>query len=220
MLYRKYIQDLSKHLEAGLTTLVKQKKVDVDPKAAARDLHKLNFRIDMSKSAARLRRQLYRFVRSPLQITELIALGPDGYEVRYEETGPVVLGDIYLDQFRLVRLARAARVQKGEPEQPALPVLVLRTYLDAISKAMRGGFKYPSDEEVGVLLSLHLSETAQRVRKASIHKNIPRHFGVWRISEPSPDDVDAAIKRLLQYGFITDEDPTSYRLMEEVGWQF
>ena len=207
MLFKRYVGQLSKHVEAAFAGLVKKKKIDADPRAVAADLQRLNLRVDMSKSAARLRRQF-------------IALGKDGWEPRMEDAGPVILGDVYLDQFKLVRLCRSFRAPEGERESPALALEVLQAYLDAISKAMQGGLKYPSQADVGVLLSLHLSETAHKVKKETVHRNVARHFGQWKIPEPGPADVDDALRRLLQYGFIKDEDEKSWRLVEEVAWQF
>lgn len=211
---------MTKEVQAALTTLVKQERLAADPAQLALEVERLCVRVDLSRSAARMRRQFYAAVHNPMVLAGLFVLDDAGWRPRDPEPIKQPLGDIWVDHVRLIRLVRGLKGPVPKANAGA-PVHGLHAFLAGMGKATQMGLKYPSITLAGTLLSMHLLETARRVKKGAPATQTPRHFRQWGLLEPSPDDVELEVARLVQHGFVkVDETGASYRLQDEVSWSF
>lgn len=218
MLHGRCLEIISRNLRGNLEALVASGDLDLDPEEASTDLARFGIRIDLSRSAARLRRQVYWFVKSPLVLTEFVALGDDGWGPRKPMPGPAYVGDVCVQQLTLVRVARGYKGPAGRDAQGAIKVL--SAVLSAVASASKLGLREPTPDMCAVLVSLHMGETARRIKKSAVVANAERHFRQMGLPDPAPKAVEAAVKQLAKHRFVSDEEGRNWKLNRDVKWTF
>jgi hypothetical protein len=183
-------------------------------------------RYDMSRSASRFRRRLYAQWRSPLVLNELVGLTKEGYGLRPAEPEPLDVGDVLVDQWRLVAIIKGwGAPPRGAPKDvkdrlnPQDRVVALQCVMNALVDATYGDKTPVSDVEAAVLWSLHLSEGAKKVRKDQVAQNAGRHLPKWGLYLPSPMQLETVVKLLEERGYIKSEG-ASWRITDVVTWPF
>lgn len=215
----------SKKLEALQRELTKELKVFLAPRLkganaaeVSQDIVKQAFRIDMNRSAARLRRMLYaQWGRLDLVAGEFFALTAKGLEQR-PAPGLGTLGELHLDPFRLFSAVKML----GYPGEARLSledrVKASHVVVKVMHRLCLQKLPVLTARQVALLMVAHSFEAGREVDRAKMLPHVAKHFPQWNIPAPSPQDLEADVQALLSHGLFvpTKEGSTVYRLAERL----
>lgn len=214
------LEDLTEKLGKELKTFLAPRLKDAKPADVAADLVKSAVKIDMNRSAARLRRMLYaQWGKLEMVAGEFYRLGPTGVEER--EAAPSIreLGDLHIDPFRVMSVVkmlgfsgknRLAVEDRVKGNHLILHTLQQQTLSKAAPLTVRS---------VGVLMTLHAVEANREVEKGAVVAQAVRHFPQWNLPVPHEDEVLADVQLLLEHGAIAEtEDGARYRLKDRISY--
>jgi hypothetical protein len=220
MLHVKILNEVSNALIKVLLPLEKEELFGIRAEALARDHERLGLRVDLSKSASRLRRSMYAMWRSPLALHELVTLSPEGWGIRPRSHGPLEVGDLVLDQLKLMKGLRTLQGPDGKTLSTPLCLDLLTAILDGIGRATKSGPRDVGFNAAAVLWALHSLESANRVKKPGLETGVARFFKQWGLPEPSVQEVQRCVTLLTDGRFIADEHGKYWRLLSHVKFGF
>lgn len=220
MLHTRKLAEYSAVLQDALQPVVKKHGIDGTPDGLAKDHDRWGLRIDLSKSAAKLRRRLFAMWRSPLVLHELVALTDAGWGLRPPETGPDLVGELVVDHMKLFRGVRMLHAGGRDTVKAEAAVDFLTAFIQALARASKTGPRGADSAAMATLWALHGMETARRVKKEGAGAAVVKQLKTVGLPEQTPAQVDAHIKTLNAAGFIQDEQGKYWRLQGEVRFGF
>lgn len=220
MLWAKKLEQCQAALTTELKKFLAPRLKGVKPEDVSADLMKTAVRVDMSRSAARLRRRLYaQWQRWDLCEGEVVRLGPTGVELRpgWKDKDPDELGDLYVDPFRVISVVKMLGLGGQARLSNTDRIKGVSTVLNAIIKNTRHKGGPLSDRTVTVLMALHAVEANREVAKAKVTDTIARHCGQWGVPLPDAAELASDLATLQGNGAISDVGD-AWRLNDRMGY--
>jgi hypothetical protein len=221
MQWAKKLEGLQGVMTKELQKFLAPRMRSVKPADVAQDLIKQAVKIDMNRSAARLRRYLYaQWGRVDLVAGEWFHLGPNGLEERANGAPSVRdLGDLHVDPFRvfsLVKMLGYANKQRLTVEDR---VKANALVFSVIHSQCIADFPSLTPRQVATLMVTHAVEANREVEKANVPAQVGRHFPQWNITVPSETDIQEDVAVLARHGALKDADsPSRFRLSERISY--
>jgi hypothetical protein len=219
MLHLKILNEVSKTLMKVLLPLENESVFGIHAETLARNHRGLGLRVDLSKSAARLRRRLYAMWRSPLALHEFVALTSAGWGIRPQGEESSEVGDLVLDQMKLMSTLRGLSGAGGEPMSVSLRVDLLCAILEGLSRATKNGPKDLGFNTLAVLWGVHGLEGAKFVKKLGLETSMERFFRKSHLPELTTEELEQCLQHLTSAGFLEEEEG-KWRLLHQVKFGF
>ena len=222
MLWAKKLEECQVALAADLKKFLAPRLKDVKVDDVAADLVKTAVKVDMSRSATRLRRRLYaQWGKWDLMEGEVYRLTKDGLEVRPDllERDPDEVGDLHIDPFRIIGVAKmiglGGKARLTHPDR----VKAVHIILTALLKATRTARALPTERTVAVLMALHAVEANHEVAKNTALAVANRHLAQWERPTISEAELAGELALLEEHGAIKGEiDPRMWKLAERLSY--
>jgi hypothetical protein len=219
MLWAKKLEECQASVAGELKKFLAPRLKTVKAEDVAADLMKTAVKVDMSRSAARVRRRLYaQWQRWDLCPGELVRLGPQGLELNpgLKSPDPVEMGDLYVDPFRVLSVVKMLGLG-GTRLNPLDRIKAFHTVFQSIIKTTKNKKTALSERAVAVLLALHAVEANREVLKPKVQDAVSRHFGQWGVPLPDDAEMEAAIAILEEHGAVA-RTPESIKLLDRMGY--
>lgn len=220
MLHTRKLAEFSQVLQETLRPVMEDHQLEGDPAVLAKDHERWGVRVDLSKSAAKLRRRLFAQWRSPLVLHELVSLSDKGWGLRPKPVGPDLLGDLVVDHLKLVRGIKMLHPPGASMCRGDAAVDVLSAFVAALAKVTITGMRAGRSDVLGTLLALHGLETARRIKKDGLAQAVVKMQKTLGLPESPPAEVAQFVKMLEDTGFIQDEAGKYWRLQGNLKWSF
>ena len=220
MLWAKKLEQCQAALTAELKKFLATRIKTVKPEDVSQDIMKTAVKLDMSRSAARLRRRLYaQWQRWDLCEGEVVRLGPTGVELRpgWKDKDPDELGDLFVDPFRIISVVKMLGLGGPARLSNTDRIKGVATVLNTIIKQTRHKSGPLADRTVVVLMALHAVEANREVPKAKVADTVSRHCGQWGVPLPDARELATDLETLTRHGALTDAGE-SYRLNDRMGY--
>jgi hypothetical protein len=222
MLWAKKLEECQAALALELKKFLAPRLKDVNVNDVAADLVKTAVKVDMSRSATRLRRRLYaQWGKYDLCEGEFVRLSNTGLEVRPDllQRDPDEVGDLHLDPFRIIGVAKmiglGGKARLSHPDR----VRAVHLILSALLRMTRSRKPAPSLRTVAVFMALHAVEANHEVAKSSGLAVVNRHLTQWEVPAVSEAELAAELLLLEEHGAINGQtDPKMWKLCERLSY--
>lgn len=222
MLWAKKLEECQAALTVELKKFLAPRLKDVNVNDVAADLVKTAVKVDMSRSATRLRRRLYaQWGKYDLCEGELFRLSDKGLEVRPDllKADPEEVGDLHIDPFRIISVAKmiglGGKARLTHPDRVKAVHIILTTLL----KRTRTSRPYPSERTVAVFMALHAVEANHEVAKSTGLAVVNRYLTQWELPPISEADLAAELQLIEDHGAINGQtDPRMWKLTERISY--
>ncbi|MBI5496890.1 MAG: hypothetical protein HY904_17885 [Deltaproteobacteria bacterium] len=221
MLWSKKLEDCQAVLTKDLKPFLAKRLPDIKPEGVAEDLSRTAVRVDMSRSATRLRRRLYAQWGKWFIDGELYRLGPKGLEVRPDllEKDPEEVGDLHIDPFRIISVARMLGVGGKNRLDNADRVRCVTLLLTSLTSVCRSRKEPLTERTVAVLMALHAVEANREVAREKVADAVKRHLTQWGYPVPDPAELQKELALLVDHGAIRSTgEGAPWRLGERLSY--
>jgi hypothetical protein len=221
MLWARKLQEVHKAVTKALTLFLKSKLPGVDVPAVAEDILRNAIRVDMSRSATRLRRRLYaQWGKYNLVPGELVRLSPGGLEMRPPERDPLEVGELHLDPFRVaptMRLLQSPKKKTRLSHGDCVRGWLLAT--NAVISCSRSSLGPLQESCMAVLAAVHAVERDRLVDRGQVLTVVKRILGQWKMPVPLDAQIQADLEVLERHGYLKAcEAPDQWRLSDRVSY--
>jgi hypothetical protein len=220
MLWAKKLEECQAALGGALKKFLAPRLRDVKAEDVAADLVKTAVKVDMSRSATRLRRRLYAsWGKYDLCEGELVRLSVQGLEVRPDllQRDPDEVGDLHVDPFRVLSVTRmlglGGKTRLGHQDRVKAVHLVLSTLIGRT----RSRLPPLTERTVAVLMAMHAVEASHEVPKLTLHAQANRFFGQWELAAISEVDLGRELDTLQRHGAVASAD-ARWKLSERLSY--